>query len=108
LDETREFAFEAFDLVTENERGRFHHIVEGRVDFLSDRVVLRDEIDEGNYLECPFARAGTPTTVSPGATSLVTTAPAPMRARAPTRTPPMITAPEPSAAPRSTTVGRRV
>ena len=50
------------------------------------------------------ARAGTPRTTSPGATSRVTTAPAPTSAPAPTRTPPSTTAPEPIDAPRSTTV----
>src|SRR5947209_4971477 len=49
-------------------------------------------------------RAGTPATVSPGATSRVTTAPAPTSARAPIRTPPRMTAPEPMLAPRSTVV----
>ncbi|HEY0416375.1 MAG TPA: glycosyltransferase [Gaiellaceae bacterium] len=52
-----------------------------------------------------LARAGTPATVSPGATSRVTTAPAPTSAPAPTVTPPRTTAPEPRLAPRSTSVG---
>src|SRR5207245_2284631 len=51
------------------------------------------------------ARAGTPTTVSPRATSRVTTAPAPTSAPAPIVSPPRITAPEPIDAPCSTTVG---
>jgi glycosyltransferase involved in cell wall biosynthesis len=51
-------------------------------------------------------RAGTPTTVSPGSTSVVTTAPAPTNAPAPMRTPPSTVAPEPRLAPRSTTVSR--
>ena len=41
----------------------------------------------------------------PGATSRVTTAPAPTSAPAPMRTPPSTTAPDPIEAPRSTTVG---
>jgi glycosyltransferase involved in cell wall biosynthesis len=49
-------------------------------------------------------RAGTPATVSPGSTSLVTTAPAPTSAPAPIRTPPSTVAPDPMLAPRSTTV----
>ena len=49
-------------------------------------------------------RAGTPATVVRAETSRVTTAPAPMSARAPMRMPPSTTAPEPMDAPRSTTV----
>lgn len=50
------------------------------------------------------APAGLPTTTSPGATSRVTTAPAPTIAPAPTVTPPRITLPDPSDAPRPITV----
>src|SRR5262245_37515164 len=50
-------------------------------------------------------RAGTPATTAPGATSRVTTAPAPIRAPAPTVTPARMTAPLPIEAPRHTRVG---
>ena len=53
-------------------------------------------------------RAGTPATVSPAGTSVVTTAPAPTRAPRPIRTPPRITLPDPRLAPCSTIVRRSV
>ena len=53
-------------------------------------------------------RAGTPATTVPGATSRVTTAPAPTKAPAPMVTPPRITAPLPIEAPRQTRVGNHL
>src|SRR5262245_5203320 len=49
-------------------------------------------------------RAGFPTTVAPAGTSRVTTAPAPIIADSPMRTPPSTITPDPSAAPRATYV----
>src|SRR5712691_3660455 len=107
--EARELLFEPLDTVAEDVLRRGGDVVKGLVDLGGDRLVLRDEIDERNggchYFRC-FARAGTPATTSPGATSLVTTAPAPTRAPAPIRIPPRTTTPEPRDAPRSTTVRR--
>src|SRR5438034_8484383 len=101
--EARELLFEAPHPFAENVLGGRRDLVEGSVDLLLDRVVLRYEVDERDY-SCPLARAGTPATVSPGPTSRVTTAPAPTIARAPIRTSPMTIEPDPSQAPRSTTV----
>src|SRR5207244_13526966 len=92
---------------TSDGRRRAVDFVEAGVHYARGRLVLRHQADERDY-SCHPSRAGTPATTAPGATSRVTTAPAPTRACAPTRTPPSTTAPEPSEAPRSTTVRRSV
>src|SRR6266516_563315 len=79
------------------DRSRLHE-VRARPDDGEDRggqrpVLIRDGSPRVS------ARAGEPTTVSPGATSRVTTAPAPTRAPLPIRTPPRIVAFEPTVAP---------
>jgi N utilization substance protein A len=107
VDEPGELAFETLDAPAEDVLGRGGDLVERCVDLGCNRVVLGDEVDErdyGRHYSYSLARAGTPATTSCGATSLVTTAPAPTRAPEPIRTPPRTTAPEPSDAPRSTTV----
>jgi len=106
-DEIRELLFEALHPRSEDVLGRGCDFVECPVDLPGDRLVLRHQADEGGY-SCHLSRAGMPATMESGATSRVTTALAPTSARAPIRTPPRTMTPEPSEAPRSTTVRRRV
>jgi hypothetical protein len=49
VDERRELPFELFDASTEDELGGIRYLVKGAVDLLMDRLVLRNEIDEGDY-----------------------------------------------------------
>src|SRR2546421_7845405 len=106
-DKIRKLLFEALHSRSEDVLGGGGDFVERAIDLPGDRLVLRHQVDEGNY-SCHLSRAGIPTTIVSGATSRVTTSPAPTRARAPIRTPPRTIAPAPSEAPRSTTVRRRV
>src|SRR6266478_3973777 len=105
-DKICKLVFEALHSRSEDVLSRGGDFVECAVDLLGDRLVLRHQVDEGDY-SCHLSRAGTPATMESEATSRVTTAPAPTRALAPIRTPPRTMTPEPSEAPRSTTVRRR-
>jgi hypothetical protein len=49
VDERGELPFELFDASTEDELGGIRYLVKGAVDLLMDRLVLRNEIDEGDY-----------------------------------------------------------
>src|SRR5829696_1676967 len=106
-DEGCEVRLEALHARAEDVLGGSSDFSKCAVDLLRDRLVLRHQVDERDY-PCRLSRAGTPATMEPGATSFVTTAPAPTSARAPIRTPPRTMTPEPSEAPRSTTVRKRV
>ena len=79
-DESRELLFEALDSRSEDVLGRGGDFVEGAVDLLGDRAVLRHQVDERDY-SWDLSRAGTPATMESGATSRVTTAPAPTSRR---------------------------
>src|SRR4029079_15940089 len=108
--EARELTFETLDTLSEDVFRRCGDVMEGGVDLRGDRVVLGDEVDERHHggRHCrSLARAGTPAKTSSGATSFVTTAPAPTSAPALIRMRQRTTAPEPSDARSSTTVRRR-
>ncbi len=105
-----EAPLEILDVLAQDEGSLVDHLGDGSVDVGADGRILRSEIDEGDSHHPsppprPRKRAGLPATVDRGATSAVTTAPAPTMASRPIVTPGSMTAPEPMLAPRSTRVG---
>src|SRR5690606_19023021 len=92
---------EAPDLVPADKGRSPDHSVEGGVYLGADALVKSGEIQEGNSAHV-MTLAGFPATVAPGATSLVTTAPAPIKAPDPTRTPGRRSTAAPMTAPAST------
>src|SRR4029450_5973736 len=89
---------EALDPRSDGERPPIQHFINDVTVLVFDTGGRQRNLDTTHITQL-LARAGTPITVAPAATSRVTTAPAPTTAKAPTRKPARTTAPAPICAP---------